>query len=205
MNHEQQSKRRFYLLRAPENTSSSAAVVVGERTTVFLSHRHTETSSHPSDEVAWPYGPANVPLLEEGSLEATCNYQGTAGITWALGLHFKSLTQHETKTQNGHKLPTQWPLSRHSWMGVIFDTPDLFINLTGTILTRIYSRMLGQLANRFIYMLLLSHLHTWTIACACGCTAITYIWLHSHKPSVKSLWFVMARPKHERNHPFNLL
>lgn len=46
MKHKQQSKCRFYLLRAPENTCSSAAVVVGERTTVFLSHRHTETSSH---------------------------------------------------------------------------------------------------------------------------------------------------------------
>lgn len=86
---------------------------------------------------------------------------------------------------------TKWPqiahtvtCIHHSWTRQILDTWDLFVSLTGTILTRIYSSALGQLASHFIYVFLLSHLHAWTTACACGCTAIIYIWLQSHKPSV---------------------
>lgn len=37
--------------------------------------------SVPLPQVAWPYGPANTPLSEQANLEATCNYQETAGIT----------------------------------------------------------------------------------------------------------------------------
>lgn len=177
---EQGSKCCFYLVTAPENTSSSAVVVVGDSVPLPQACGKLITLRSIRSYVS-----ANTPLLEQGSLEAICSSQGTAGITSALSLRFKLLTQHKTTTQDGHKLPTQWPVSRHSSMQVIYDTPDLFISLTGTILTRIYSRTSGQLANHFIYMFLLSHLHTWTTACACGCTAITYIWLHSHKPSVK--------------------
>ena len=197
----------FYLVTAPENTSSGAVVVVGDRTTtVFLSHRHAETSSH-SQVIKW-HGPMGLQAPLSWNRVAWRQPATIRGQQELLELSV-CISNCWLNTKQNHKMATNCPHSdphhRHSRMPVIFDTPDLFIRLTGTILTRIYSRTLGQLANHFIYMFLLPHLHIWTTACACGCTAIIYIWLHSHKPSVKSLGFVMARPKHERNHPFNLL
>lgn len=207
MKQEQWSKCCFYLVTAPENTSSSAVVVVGDKDTYSVplpqARRHLLTP--PSYQAARPYGLQTPLSLGTGQPGGNLQLSGDTRDYFSPRFAFQTVDSTQNKkTQNGHKLPTQWPVWRHSWMRVIFDTPDLFISLTGTILTRIYSRTLGQLANCFIYMFLLSHLHIWTTACACGCTAIIYIWLHSHKPSVKSLGSVMARPKHERNHPFNL-
>lgn len=134
---EQWSKCCFYLVTAPENTKSSAVVVVGGWTTsVALPQACRDMFTLLRHQVAQPMG-LQTPLSGTAKPRATCSYQGTAGITPALSLHFQLLTQHKTKTQNGHKYPTRWPISCHSWIRVIFDTPDLFISLTGTILTRI--------------------------------------------------------------------
>lgn len=106
LTHRDETGTMEQMLLLPCNSTRKHSIVMGDRTTTaFLSHRQAETLSY--SRVIRSYVSANSPLLDQGSLEATCSSQGTAGITAALSLRFKLLTQNKTKTKDGHKLPTQ--------------------------------------------------------------------------------------------------